>query len=558
MAQLKTIQLPPMSPDIIKYMDAVPLIPSQIQNAISVNQLMIQNLSVLSQRFKTIIMKEGKSIIDTNRLKAQKFTSSNNAYIFARKKFLKIFMKYHLKKNEMYQMQYGVVVKMMKFLQDAVNLKSPLIFKEKLFMKNIKPEETDEMKKLSDKILRLQTYAKTRQNEATTQKILPKELLVILGHEAAKVDDKINYVPVNSFDESFTIFTHQSGLIRKFSQFTKQMPVFPKKKTIKISRSSSLGLSDQITPEQNQMYLPTFEEMHKLQQANDEFSEQTSDEKDQQDNEQLYTSNIFDSQLPTFNEDTAKNEELGISFGSTIGLGQMVIAPPTEFDFDKNENGDEEAEEVVPVQKQKFNLKEFNTFVQFFFIALNSDQMGNKSYFAVMKSAALRILFDTYYLENEAILVGPKCNVKFILACEKTLKKTPRELGISHHLTLDENQDVPMLDLLKKSKHFIMATENLILLDFYTNPMDVAYVAYCSIKEIEDGIREITGKSGPLEMSNDDLFGFLVSCFSVNPVGSPTTFNRFLNLFDDMRLSNNLQYASICLKTVVSYLLEDE
>lgn len=503
------VKIPPITPLLVEYIDAVPMLPAQMNQAYESMKLDLFYLDALKQRYVAIIEKETKCLMEISRQKKVKYENQKPEFYFVKYKFVKYFTRFHHNRLTRFQSNYGIIMKLLDFFRECLECQAPLTFKRDVFRKKVSMEDTPEDKIYSFKIIALGYYAKNILQPV--KKLQSNFLLESLHSNAEKVDEGLNYVQPNEFDTLFKTYANESGLIRKFNQFVKGMPKL------------------QVVP----VAIPKFEEPVQLFQPPDTFGD-----------------------LPTFSETPAndsfkfEDDEMKSdlrAFDSTVfdaHLQNLDFAPPVQFD-----------QELPTVQA--FNFKEFNTFVQFFFIALNSNNSTDKKFFATMKAASIRTLFDVYYTTVGNPFVSQIQPLKYFTNIENILKQTPADLGIDKHLYPANFAQKPIREIFKQSKYFIEAINEMVAIQFYNNPLDIAYTMFRVIDNIQNGVKDImhiTTKT--VNMAFDDIFGYLLACFAMNPVSSPIDYHRYLSAYEDLRISSTLEYSCTCLKAVLSHFME--
>lgn len=516
------VRIPPIKPELVDYIDAVPMIPAQMNQAYESNKLNLFYLESVKKRYTAIIEKESKCLIEISREKNKKYDCSLPQFKYARHKFQKYFYKYHYSRFTRFQKNYALVVTLLQFFRECIGCHAPISFKREVFTKQITMEDPPDDKKLSYKIISLGNYAKALLR--SNKKLEASELLETLHRVSQNADETINYIPPNEFDTQFMLYAVQNGLIKKFVQFAKQMPhlqikteQLPKPEEKKLSTTKSA----EFIPD-----FPMFSENPDGKPAEDDDNDESISD------ERLFQSNLFDVQPQVQLNDAAPS----------------LLAPPVMFDAEQD---------ISTVQT--FNFKEFNQFVQFFFIALNSDFKTDKKVFTTMRCASIRILFDVYYNTMGNPFYSPYQSVKYFMNIENSLKKSPETLGIQTSLYPAAFKSKPAKEIFGMSNHFANAIETIINVQFFNNPLDIAFAMYNVISEIQNGIRESMNiNSKILDMSFDDLFGFLIPVFALNPTPSPVVFHKFLSAFEELKISTTLEYSCTCLKAILAYFMENK
>ena len=341
-----------------------------------------------------------------------------------------------------------------------------------------------------------------------------EDLLKCLNEISKNVDESLNYISPNLFDDLFLEFAIQTGLIKKFHQLIEKMPKFGLKKDIK---NPNLFI-----PKPNLILKPIKKTF--INDGDINFEDFT----DTDSTSSLQNTEIFDKPII-----------------QTLSL--ISVAPPVVFQ-------DEPIEILEKVNS--INFKDFNSFVQFFFVSLDPHSSTDKKKFIVMRCSSIRILFDLYYLENYSVLFGSICSKKFLQNCKNICEMTPKDLNINN-IIININ-DIKMKDLIKFSNDFQLALLQFSLIDFYNNPLDISKQMFQALKNIEKGLESLSNtlknNISVLNLSFDDIFSMILPVYAINPSSSPVSLQRFLNLFQDLKLSQSLEYANISLKAILTQL----
>ena len=209
------------------------------------------------------------------------------------------------------------------------------------------------------------------------------------------------------------------------------------------------------------------------------------------------------------------------------------------------------------------DFRDFDLFAQFFFLSLGGGPTNDKREFIVMRCAAIRVLFDWYYIKNEGVLSGPLCSPGFLERSQETLALTPRDLRVSE-LTIGEPMaSMSMNDIVLGNAHLTKCLHHCALVPLFVNPMDMAYYFFLGMREVEraatifaigqlgDQVNSLT-----FELGYDDLFSLFMSVFALLPIPNPLALRSFLDLFKNLALPQPLDYALVSAKAAIDHLNE--
>ncbi|KAH0789409.1 hypothetical protein GPJ56_006686 [Histomonas meleagridis] len=234
-----------------------------------------------------------------------------------------------------------------------------------------------------------------------------------------------------------------------------------------------------------------------------------------------------------------------------------------------NDNDNEEEEDIdAELLKHKYDFRDFDVFVQFFFISLQQGGKIDKKSFIVIRCACIRVLFDIYYADNDNIMLSEPCTPDFIKKCEIAQQLTPSQLSISSEIFGDLYKNVPMWKISSGTQPFFEASDHIFMAQLMINPLDIAAKMFQAMKSLEraaKGFAYTTQKQkgkdvglDVIDLSFDDLFSMLIPAFTLRPFVCPDAIKRFLSLFADLKISATLDYAKVSTCALIDHVEEIE
>ena len=547
------LELPIASNDVISFIDAVPLIESQKLPALIKLNEDISFLEELKTTYLINIYREINAIMENSQNQFIDFKTNQNSLIFARKKYQKLFFKYHKIRLSKFNNHLKVIKELINYLKECRDNKIPVSFIKEQFLIQYSLEDDKELLRYSWKIVRISTWAKNNLSLQLSQ-VTPLQLISMLLKQAENVDENIEYIKMNDFDEMLFEYVKQTGLIDKFEIIVKKMPLFNIKQDNQLFKTNYETLNDFSTFLQSEEkenvenfifnHSDFFQSLLTKDGNNLDELDQLNSFKDLQNIKNQFERNL------NFNEMVVSSSSFYDYHCSNTNLTVNFIPPPLVFDVDESYNYIETT----------FSLAEFDSFVKFFFAILDStDLMDNKKNFIVMKCALIRILFHLYFQQNYKLFYGNYERRNFLLSCEEIIHMIPFDLGINDQIfknTSFETMEIKDILTFNNNSFFLNAINSFTLFQFYDNPLDIAFLCYSIIKDIKDGLQILLKTKNTIELSFDDLFSFFISCLSMNSLTIPLHLHKFMNSFDDIKMSDPLIHSKTCLTASIKHLIE--
>ncbi|OHT08110.1 hypothetical protein TRFO_23469 [Tritrichomonas foetus] len=178
----------------------------------------------------------------------------------------------------------------------------------------------------------------------------------------------------------------------------------------------------------------------------------------------------------------------------------------------------------------------------------------------VITTALIRIIFDAAYLFNFDFI---SCSAtKFDINSQIIQKLQPGDLNItdgflfsSSSSNFSQYETQTIHELMSSDNDFLEMSQKLENLCFYSNPVDISYIVYSVLGDIENRVSKLSksGQKGTKFLEFDDLFLFFLCVFTFNPPKNAGWIAALLKRFSGLDISPFLQHASTFFIAVVDY-----
>ena len=194
----------------------------------------------------------------------------------------------------------------------------------------------------------------------------------------------------------------------------------------------------------------------------------------------------------------------------------------------------------------------------------------NESMRVVLVCAIYRIFFDQMYLLYPNVMLEHQPLQMFIKNCNKFRYMTPAELDVAEGIFTDQQKNQPFTTIDATVDLFHQAVEYIMVVQFYTNPLDLVYSLFNSMQKFNlimkrnslepkmgvlvSVIDEETIAKLQLAMSFDDFFSIFYAAISVSPPSNPLSIRDFLVAFSQLKMEPSMAYAASLFSAGVSHL----
>lgn len=479
------VDLPAMGGKLINFFFALPPSSKEVENHF---KTMTEQAQCLCELFQSIIDKiegERSAIADASEINITANCCVPNKVLWAQKKYKRVFIKYHEAKQQRLTERHQEVTQVLCFLRAALTARAPVMFRLDDFIKTVSIDEDPVLRAFEWKMMALVNYIKKNTIPKKDHKQWMDELHEALREASKDVIMSIEYSPMGRFDDLFLEWTLQKQLIKKFDQLIESMPHIGRTKHTKKEKPEPTAQR----PRERRLTTP------------DDFS-------------------LIDESV----------------FSNDIGITE--IEPEPKDDPFAN----------LP---KSVNFSEFDKFAHFFYMCLGGNQM-NKRDFIVMRCAAIRILFDRYFQENDAIMGSEPSSQAYLDRCQEILSSTPTELEMSKVIFGELICNEAIGNIMKGNALYYSACAYISIAEMMTNPLDMSYYLFLAMKETETASRlyamvQVGDKAADkgFDLGFDDIFSMFMPAFALCPLVSPNSVARFLDLFKNLKISQNLDYARV-------------
>ena len=537
-------KLPIASSSVVSFIDLVPLIGSENNEALTQLNDDISFLKTLKTQYLLNISKEITAITESLQNRNAKYKISEAPLIYARKKYYKMFFKYHKTRAERFRNCFDTANELIKYLEECQNNNIPISFLRDQYIKLNNCNDDEKLSKYAWKIISIATYTRNK-IFMSDSKVNPLQLRSALEKQAENVDEKNEFVKENEFDEMFFQYIIQSNFTDKFEQIVKNMSELDIKRNV--SNNHNFDNTNILS---SQSKLESSESSNSFSQTNIDNEEET------------FIKTI--GNIPDLDSNILTNQPLNFSFNdmvlfsstfydeqcANIASSIQDIPAPLVFDYDDS----------FDIEGITLSLNSIDEFAKYFFIILDStDLMKNSKIVIVMRCAIIRILFNIYYQKNEDMFYENSLSQTFLASCDEISNMNLYDLGVNNsifHETLFENMIIK--DILTYNNFFRDAIDTFTLLQFYNNPLDISFLCFTIINNIDNGLQLLLKIKESPQLSFDDMFSFFISCLSLNPISSPLGVHKFMNIFSDLKISDSLTYAKTFLTASIKHLLDSK
>ena len=194
----------------------------------------------------------------------------------------------------------------------------------------------------------------------------------------------------------------------------------------------------------------------------------------------------------------------------------------------------------------------------------------NESQRIALCCSLYRIFFDEMYLIHPKMMMEQQPLQMFIRNCNKFRYMTPAELDVTEGIFTDQQKRQPFTTIDATVDLFHQAVEYIMVVQFYTNPLDLVYSLFNSMQKFNlimkrnslepkmgvyvSVIDEETIAKLQLAMSFDDFFSIFYAAISVSPPSNPLIIRDFLVAFSQVKMDPPMAYAASLFSAGVSHL----
>ena len=191
--------------------------------------------------------------------------------------------------------------------------------------------------------------------------------------------------------------------------------------------------------------------------------------------------------------------------------------------------------------------------------------MDQKDVF-VVRCGIVRIFFDRLYILSSDYLRTQAVDTKFVAACEKLREMTPSQMSVGEYLLPPEIMNTPFSKITEKEDVLLKAINDIRMIQFYTNPLDVMACVLRTLKAVERFVREKSPELGDgqraydiaSQMSFDDFFPLFCLVFAVDPPVNSHDVAHLLSSAVGLITSAAMEFAKLFLTSSVDYMAHAE
>ena len=181
----------------------------------------------------------------------------------------------------------------------------------------------------------------------------------------------------------------------------------------------------------------------------------------------------------------------------------------------------------------------------------------------VVRCGVVRIFFDRLYVISENYLRTGSCSERFTTACQIIRNLTPRVMGVSDYLMSAEMIETRFLDIVAKEKILQQSLNDIQMIQFYTNPLDIMACVLRTLKSLEKFVRQNLANPDAdgnvaSQMSFDDFFPLFCLIFSIDPPVNAYDVSHLLSSAVGLITSSAMEFAKMFFTSSVEYIEHSE
>ena len=226
--------------------------------------------------------------------------------------------------------------------------------------------------------------------------------------------------------------------------------------------------------------------------------------------------------------------------------------------------------DIVPTPENKKSIQAIDlTAFKKFMNGIISSFKTNDAQKIVLCCSIYRILFDEVYIRYPQMMLEDPLPM-FIRNCNKFRYMSPAELDVTEGIFTEQQKSQPFTTIDATVDLFHQAVEYIMVVQFYTNPLDLVYSLFLSMQKFNlimkrnslepkmgvyvSVIDEETIAKLQLAMSFDDFFSIFYAAISVSPPSNPLAIRDFLVAFSQIKMDTPMAYAASLFSAGISHL----
>lgn len=187
----------------------------------------------------------------------------------------------------------------------------------------------------------------------------------------------------------------------------------------------------------------------------------------------------------------------------------------------------------------------------------------------ILKCSILKVIFTRYFLKTPTLFSEDPEDDLILQKCLVLKTFTPVQFKISQSFILASQFHTPFFILLQRNSYLSLASNELFMLQFLTNPIDLVASIFRTLQFLEAFVasnlhEKKTGHPLVIELQDlakyktglsfDDILSLFVPIFSCNPPSNPVSISKLFELIDGLQISPPFEFSSLIYSSTIHYL----
>jgi hypothetical protein len=172
----------------------------------------------------------------------------------------------------------------------------------------------------------------------------------------------------------------------------------------------------------------------------------------------------------------------------------------------------------------------------------------------VIKNGVYRIFFDRFYLICPRFIAGAANEPSLENVCERLRLLTPRVLSVPEKMMPPEMMDVPFATLVAQNPLLKAAVEELDILVFLTNPIDIMSHIFLALKKLEEFASLSAADLETDGLAFDDFFPLFCLVLAMAWPGNARAIAHGLAKSTGLLISSSLDFAKLFFTSTIEYI----
>ncbi|EAY15005.1 hypothetical protein TVAG_397360 [Trichomonas vaginalis G3] len=248
-------------------------------------------------------------------------------------------------------------------------------------------------------------------------------------------------------------------------------------------------------------------------------------------------SNPFDTKIEEFFIQNEKLKELDQIILDISGRGEKL---PQKTSFRKKSKWNQ----------PKMNANSFNNYINEFLLSLQTKSLVfDDIQKATFRSSVLRIIFNSLYTETNGLNM-PDAN--FQKSAYIIMRLNPNDMNMPKIFS-EEEKEKSFLELFKSIPKLQLISGKLSFIQFYTDPLDIAYDIGTVSLLIDEFAQERFPSQEIIKLAFDDFFIILVVCICSITISNPEGIRFYTEFYRDLESAQIMNHSMTSLAAAIKY-----